>query len=1026
MSRRLRIGTRVTLVASLAAAVAACGRGKVGTLEGPGKPGETSFTSTVPYAESRFGDDGLSAGPDASDGATATGGSSSAPSAPGEDGGETPDPARLIAEADIIKVQGTTLFALSRYSGLSLIDVSDPTALQLVGNHRTSATPFEMYVEGDQAYVMYNGWGHYTDTGNGGWAWQNTSRIQALDVSNPAQIEVIGEHDVPGDISDSRKVGDVLYLVTFENGYCWQCENTVNTRVTSFDVSVADEFELIDELRLADAGGYGGKRSIAVTEDRIYISGRDWSGKENGVIDVVDISDSAGDLVRGTEVAIAGPIDSRWQIDEYDGILRVISQPGGWGAAVPPVVETFAVVSSDEVTPLGSLEMVLPPNEFLRSVRFDGTRAYAITMEQTDPLFTFDLSDPAAPKQLGELVIPGWVYHMEPRGNRVYALGYDNTVDGGALHVSLFDVENLSEPTQLARVNFGGQWASFSEDQDRIHKAFNILPDAGLILVPFSGWDYTEPTEEECSYGTYLSGIQLVDMSTETLTLRGMAPQVGEARRGFLVNGTLFGVSDNSVQTFNIEDRDAPEALDMLETARNISQIRVMGDSMLRFGSDWWTGRTTLDFTSLSAVDSAEPVGDIDLSQFAPAENGCNKNAYWENQVLVEGDYAYVPRRVYNWNAAEKGASYQELVFYVVDLRNRATPQVIGNFSVKANSESESLAQVVKTDNALLVGRYTGYYSYSPAGTLTSQPTFSYDVYSLADPAQPSFASNVVVPEALAYGGYGYNVTGCMIDVGWGWWRGSGAGQALVSGDTIASQHQEALGDGSGRVRYYLDRIDVSDPSAPKLLTKVNIPGGVVDFDAETGRTVTLDYLESTIPGRSWDECRVKLGDYASFSFDYNRQLCVSYRRALNTLAVSDDVATLLDSMLVDDGEIWASSIAVTKNRVFAHYGSYDLTQMKPNVQVFGIGASGSKLGQLDRLGRVELSSAGYGNLVARGNRAFLSESGLLTVIDAADGDDIRATRHEMNGYYCESLEVSEDSAYCALSYQGVQAFPLD
>ncbi len=48
----------------------------------------------------------------------------------------------------------------------------------------------------------------------------------------------------------------------------------------------------------------------------------------------------------GDEVAIAGPIESRWQIDEFEGTLRVISQPGGWGNGGSPVVQTFQVASS--------------------------------------------------------------------------------------------------------------------------------------------------------------------------------------------------------------------------------------------------------------------------------------------------------------------------------------------------------------------------------------------------------------------------------------------------------------------------------------------------------------------------------------------------------------------------------------------------------------------------------------------------------------------------------------------------------
>ena len=79
-------------------------------------------------------------------------------------------------------------------------------------------------------------------------------------------------------------------------------------------------------------------------------------------------------------------------------------------------------------------------------MRFDGPRGYAITAERKDPLFTIDLSNPALPKQAGELEMPGWIFHMEPRGDRLIGFGYDDTDASQAnLAVSLFDVSDLDE-----------------------------------------------------------------------------------------------------------------------------------------------------------------------------------------------------------------------------------------------------------------------------------------------------------------------------------------------------------------------------------------------------------------------------------------------------------------------------------------------------------------------------------------------------------------------------------------------------
>src|SRR5690606_8195967 len=108
----------LVLVAGLASA---CGRDVEGP---PGKDpsdpsdpklGSTSFISAQPGSAGRGGLEGgdLSAG---------AGGSTSAPT---DGGAEAPpvadDPGRAIAEADIIKLDGSKLYALSRYSGLSII-----------------------------------------------------------------------------------------------------------------------------------------------------------------------------------------------------------------------------------------------------------------------------------------------------------------------------------------------------------------------------------------------------------------------------------------------------------------------------------------------------------------------------------------------------------------------------------------------------------------------------------------------------------------------------------------------------------------------------------------------------------------------------------------------------------------------------------------------------------------------------------------------------------------------------------------
>src|SRR5690606_31788704 len=145
------------------------------------------------------------------------------------------------------------------------------------------------------------------------------------------------------------------------------------------------------------------------------------------------------------------------------------------------------------------------------------------------------------------------------------------------------------------------------------------------------------------------------------------------------------------------------------------------------------------------------------------------------------------------------------------------------------------------------------------------------------------------------------------------WWGGYGRQNALVSGNTVASQHQEPLEDGSGRVRYYLDRIDVSDPASPVLMPKVNIPGSVVHFDADEGRIVTIDYRVATKPAFTASDC---YSGNLPADYDQVRRSCQVYYRRLNTLDLVGDQAILKSTRDID-GQVAAGNIAISQNRIF-------------------------------------------------------------------------------------------------------------
>jgi hypothetical protein len=498
------------------------------------------------------------------------------------------DATRLVSEADIVQLdhEQNRVYAMSKSGTLAVVDASQPGTLTLLGKSSLSGEPFEMYRRGSVLLTMSNhgvsptgqvvapvpeGSAVPAPTADAG------ALIAAVDVKDPANARTLATFKVPGEIADSRVVGNVLYLATYENVTCYGCGKEPRTLVTTFDIAEPTAPKQIDQVTFASPGGGFNaawstpwKRSIIATKDRLYVGGlssTQTTTADEGVIEVLDISDPTGHLVRGAKITTSGPVMSRWQMDEHEGVFRVFSQRGAGrtqNGEKYPDIDTFRIESTASMLRLGHTTMTLPRQEGLKTVRFDGARAYAITFNQTDPLFTIDLSDAANPVQKGELHIPGWMYHLEPRGDRVLGLGLDRTDKSGNLNVSLFDVSDLTAPKLVQRVSFGptNMYEDYqitnevlAEDQDRIQKAFRVFED-GLIAIPYSRGDSYASNGCDAQTG----GVQLVDWTKTSLTRRALLPVKGNARRAIRRDGPasqeLIAVSDSNISSFAIEQRD--------------------------------------------------------------------------------------------------------------------------------------------------------------------------------------------------------------------------------------------------------------------------------------------------------------------------------------------------------------------------------------------------------------------------------------------------------------------------------------
>jgi len=186
---------------------------------------------------------------------------------------------------------------------------------------------------------------------------------------------------------------------------------------------------------------------------------------------------------------VAGRALNQFAMDEKDGLLRIATTESR--APSPDAVSYLTVLreQGDDLVKVGGLGGIAP-TEDIRSVRFDGDRAFVVTFKKTDPLFAFDLSNPAKPKKLGELKIPGFstYMHMMDDGH-LLTIGYDADDHGdfaffdGVL-LQIFDVTNPTVPSLMHRFTIGTRGSS-SEALTN-HLAFTWYPEESLLALPMT------------------------------------------------------------------------------------------------------------------------------------------------------------------------------------------------------------------------------------------------------------------------------------------------------------------------------------------------------------------------------------------------------------------------------------------------------------------------------------------------------------------------------------------------------------
>ena len=298
-------------------------------------------------------------------------------------------------------------------------------------------------------------------------------------------------------------------------------------------------------------------------------------------------------VAKGT-IQAAGSVADKFKMGLNGDVFTVISQVWDWTSEETQStskLETFSL--TDPNTPMKLGELSIGAGDQLYATRIEAARAYVVTAQQIDPLWIIDFADPANPSVTGQVEAPGFSTFIQPLGSRLVTIGIvDNQIA-----ISLFDVHDPTAPRLLSRVAAGGtdSWSEAVWNE----KAFSILPDAGLVLVPSSGWN---------SEAGFAAQVQIIDLGATSLTPRGVINQPFEPRRTTVFDNRILSISSHELLTVNAADRDHPAVTSDVALAWAVDRVFVQGNYLIEVenGGGWSDSAPTLRVALASDADQVQ------------------------------------------------------------------------------------------------------------------------------------------------------------------------------------------------------------------------------------------------------------------------------------------------------------------------------------------------------------------------------------------------------------------------------------
>ena len=390
-----------------------------------------------------------------------------------------------VGEGDIVKTDGKNLYVVNGEK-INIVGAGS-TEMELLAQiePEEGSYPSEVYAQDGYLAVVYTK-SEYSDGTNGydGY-YRDYTCADVYDVSNPEEPEKIGGITQSGYFNTMRIRGGYVYLLSSfyaDTGAARGDQPAyipeVQGKLISTDciympqARMGNSYTVISSFDLDDPEGHTDSKAVFgntgicyVSTENIYITESIYGESDSDVnqTSIRKVSYGEGILEGAGQTKLSGVLNDSFSIDEYDGYLRLVTtvtKTEGQTRGIVPLLapepsESNSLYVLDENLKIVGEIRDLAEGESVYSARFMGKTGYFVTFRQVDPLFSVDLSDPAAPKILGELKIPGFSEYLHPYGDGLL-LGIGMDVDESGVttegvKLSMFDISDSSDVREVQK-----------------------------------------------------------------------------------------------------------------------------------------------------------------------------------------------------------------------------------------------------------------------------------------------------------------------------------------------------------------------------------------------------------------------------------------------------------------------------------------------------------------------------------------------------------------------------------------------